>query len=174
MLIASLALAALLSGIDLPWIDWKACPGEYCCYGRWRAVRDVAVWPTYETGKTPLLTVKRGTVVTTKRGIIVTRTPGLIELLKPMTFKDAVIPAGAVINSLYYAGEGFEVFEYDGKIRSAFIGINRPGVYPRSDPQVRVLTVPDEQWWVELETEDGRVGWAIQNGTFALLCEKEH
>ena len=155
----------------LPKIDHDACPFEGCVFGDWKARVQVRLYSTWELPRQPLRrVVERGEVVNAVTGVHITYAPDLIEVLKPLP--QFGLKPGDTIRRYMTRGEGLADFWANGHWLGDFnldgLDIKELGGFGcRRDCPARVKQQGKKEWWVEIKTTDGVVGWTKDASSFA-------
>src|SRR4051794_30113225 len=72
----------------LPYVDNGACPGEYCGYGRWKAVKPAAVYDTWQATRRKIAEISVGKTVVAHTGLVITSKPGVIRMDRDLPDQD--------------------------------------------------------------------------------------
>src|SRR5580700_6112361 len=67
-----------------PVIDYNACPFEGCTFGKWLVTHETTIFTTWEEGRKPWATLKKGEVVTGLTGVHVTWEPDRVQVFQPI------------------------------------------------------------------------------------------
>ncbi len=151
----------------LPKIDRNACPFEGCQFGQWRARERIQLFSTWESGRKPIRTLRKGESVTAVTGIYITFEPTQIEVTAPIP--EYGLRPGDMVLGYMNIGEGFFnawlkgnwIEEFDGS------GIVTPdGSGCRGKCNAKLVKPGRGQWWVEVKTKDGVIGWTRDGNKF--------
>jgi hypothetical protein len=171
-LIGRVALFALLAGFSLPargaspdgpplpYVDRGACPFECCTYREWTVEADTPVRTRRDLKALLLFTARKGESVYGLTGAVVTLQPGRVSVTQDTQIgeesRQITVPAGTVLYSLHYLGEGYSLFWHRGTI------------FPASaeDMKLRPESDPKTVWWVLVENAAGDVGWSERPDNF--------
>ena len=181
--LAALAIAAATTGSradngpQLPYFDWGACPFEGCTYRSWKAERPTTVWLHRDRKGPVAFQVKPGEWLEGITGVVITYKPGVSKVLAPMTLGNdvtvAVVP-GDLLYTLHYAGEGFDLFWFNGKTYADQIASDTPDPDPPpSHLTIQVISRPRCVWWVKVRNAKGQVGWTDQTKNFSHMDQFE-
>ena len=86
-------------------------------------------------------------------------------MLKTYQSDKFIVPAGTLLYTLHNGGEGTTLFWFDGKARWA--DLYAESVHKgNSDYPWDVLSIPEAEWWVKVQTQDGAVGWILSPQDF--------
>jgi hypothetical protein len=66
---------------------------------------------------------------------------------------------GDIIYPLHYAGEGFEVFWYQGKTYSDDLSISNSDSF-------KTISSPSYVWWAKVRNRAGKTGWTNKTNQF--------
>lgn len=174
--VAGLAVSTIVSAQDLPplpYVDKGACPFECCTYRDWRANEKVIAYAEPKERAAKAFSIKKGQWVTAQTGFVVTTKAGVTKVLRPITLgyeqnakgpvsKEGVLrlKPGELLYTLHYAGEGFDLFWYKGKVYSDQISSDEPDPDPPPpELNLQVLSRPAYTWWVRVKRKDGKIGW---------------
>ena len=157
----------------LPFEDAGACPFECCTYRGWEAKKPVVLYRERSEQSAVAYRAKAGEKVQGLTGVVVTNQYGVTRLLKPMTLgyrkndekPQLALHAGELLYTLHYEGEGVELFWYKGQTYSDQIS-------PSGDA-LRVESRPQYDWWVQVKSATGSIGWGKTVDAFAHMdsCE---
>jgi hypothetical protein len=172
-LCASQAPPASRPGPPLPFEDHGACPYELCTYGAWTARETIAVRSGRRRGSPVTFRLARGEKVTAVTGVVVTLRAGRVQYRSPHEMKSASgvvrVEPGQTLYLLTYQGEGFTKAWFDGRLYDELDGSDFFNAVCDDDPNRCVGTVvekPQREWWVQLRTAAGRVGWTDEPDKF--------
>ncbi len=176
---ARLAFAENTDRPKLPYYDWGACPFECCAYRQWVSTRGLNAHVSRSEGSPVTFRVKKDLTVRGLTGVVITRKYGVTRIVKPVQvgiapdgrYPEISLQPGEAVYTLYYQGEGADLFWYRGKAYSAEIAV--PDDAPPDSRIARVLSRPGYEWWVLIQDRDGNAGWTRETGAFAHIdaCE---
>jgi hypothetical protein len=152
---------AFAQGPKVPYKDVGACPFECCVYRKWTANKDTVIYKQMSEKSAIAFRVKRREKVTGVGGVVITKKAGTVRALKDLTAKEnssdftkpeneISIKAGDVFYVLTSLGEGFFQLWYKGKFFQDQIDTN---------PNMKILTMPVDDWWVKIKNRKGQIGW---------------
>jgi len=154
----------------LPVIDGKACPFEGCTFGKWLVVRDTTIFSTWKDERKPVTTLKKGDVVTGLTGVHITYEPDRVKVFQPIP--ELHLKPGDVILRYMYHGEGFADIWVKGQWKKeydcTFIA-EKDGSGCLRDCVAKVVTEGKKDWWVQLKTAKGTIGWTKSDGQFNCM-----
>jgi hypothetical protein len=177
LLIATAPASAQESNVDrahdtkepkLPVIDENACPFEGCTFGAWTVTKESILYSTWQEGRHQIGKLEADAKVTGLTGVHITRKPDRILVKKAIA--DLSVAPGDIILRYMYIGEGFANIwtkgawhkEYD----CTFVS-ERSGEGCLRDCAAVVVDDGVKEWWVEVKTGDGKIGWVLQADNFA-------
>ena len=152
---------------SLPKIDENACPFEGCQFGKWTARERVPIYSTWKLERKLLRTLSKGEAVTALTGIHVTFAPSEIEVTAPMP--QYGLKPGDTIFGYMNIGEGFFSAWFNGYWVGEFEGggIEGPnGSGCRRNCTAKLLKPARSEWWVQIKTKDGTIGWTKDGNKF--------
>ncbi len=158
-----------------PYISKGACPFECCTYREWKTKSAVQLRESIGSEKI-IAEIPAGTSIRALTGEVHVEPEPYAVLAD-----NGMLKAGDVIFFLDYRGEGYTNYWYQGRL-SPDIGADdglasqttencqanaaKDGTDPcwltRLRPQKKFLN----EWWVQLRTKDGKVGWTLNIGQF--------
>jgi hypothetical protein len=155
---------------SLPVIDYRACPFEGCTFRKWIVIKDVALYSTWKEGRKPVTTVKSGQVVTGMTGVHITYQPDRVQVLRPLP--ELHLQAGDILLRYMYRGEGFADIWAKGQWRreydcSFITEGNNAGCL--RDCAAKVIAEGRKDWWVQVKTSEGLLGWAKAEDQFDCM-----
>ena len=180
--LAVLACTATLSraqvapeGPPLPFEDPGACPFEGCVYGEWIAKQPVVALSERQRGSRPAFTIFTGARVRALTGIVITLKAGRVQFRVTQELASTSGPLrvepGQTLYLLTYQGEGFTKAWFGGRIYDGLDGSNFFNAACETEPgrcAGRVVEQPLREWWVQLRTAAGRVGWTDKPEHFTI------
>ena len=152
-----LGLSVTVETPPMPYRDVGACPFECCHYGPWTAGKPATARKTEDSKSPVAFQIKVGEKVTAVTGVVITRKPGTVRMQKAFKTDKFTLPAGALVYTLHYGGEGSTLIWFEGKVSWAELTADNPW---------DVLSIPDTEWWVEVRTHSGAIGWILQPQDF--------
>ncbi len=180
-----LALAAIVGSLGLaaqparepqppmPYEDWDACPFEGCMYREWTALEPVAVRSARRTTAAIVFRLNTGDKVTALTGVVITTKPGRVRFVRPQDLDSSSgrihIDRGQMLYLLTYQGEGFTKAWFDGSLyKDVDTASFHNGVCDVDPNQCsgKIVQPWQYEWWVQIRSRSGRVGWTNQPGKF--------
>jgi hypothetical protein len=152
---------------SLPVIDENACPFEGCTFGAWTVTKETVLYDSWKASRAQIGKLAKDQKVTGLTGVHITNKPDTIRVL-------ADIPAlslkrGDTIFRYMYRGEGFADLWANGKwIKEAdcsFITEKEDGGCSKNC-SAKVIENGDKEWWVQVRTNSGQIGWAKADDNF--------
>lgn len=154
----------------LPVIDYKACPFEGCTFGKWLVVRESTIFSTWKGERKPLATLKKGDVVTGLTGVHITYQPDRVRVFKPIP--ELYLQLGDTILRYMYYGEGSADIWVKGQWRKQYdctFITEKDGSGCLGDCVAKVVSEGKKDWWVQLKTAKGVIGWAKADRQFNCM-----
>lgn len=161
-------------GPAMPIVDVGACPFEGCHYGDWTTNGVVAVRRSRSVRSPVVVRLVKGEQVTALTGAVVIVRPGRVEFSEPtdLASTDGTISArpGDTLYLLSHIGEGFTNAWFKGRffreVDGAMAFFNA-----RCDTQPdlctgRVIQPAQSEWWIQIRTRRGGVGWTNEPEKF--------
>ena len=148
----------------LPKIDEKACPFEGCQFGAWTASDHVQLFSTWKEDRKPVGTVSKGEAVTAITGVHITFEPSEIQVTAPIA--DYGLKPGDTIYGYMYKGEGVFSAWFNGYWVEDFDGSGVADAGCSHKCNAKLLKEGRVEWWVEIKTKDGIVGWTKDTDKF--------
>jgi len=154
----------------LPYYDNGACPFECCVYGAWKSNEEVKAYKEPKNDAPIVFAINKDEKVEAITGFVVTHKVGVTKVIKPIKMgylqgsddneEKLNLKPGELVYTLHYAGEGYDLFWYKGKIYSDQISINKPDRDPPPPHLLlQVISRPDADWWVKIKNNKGQIGW---------------
>lgn len=138
--------------------DIGACPFECCKYGRWNVVRPVALMADWRSPSSATVAeTSAGEEITALTGVVITVRPGLFQVVSNFTLAGMRLNAGDVVYALTNKGEGF--------VKAYFRGFVVEDI-DVSWKELKHLRDAESQWWVQIKTEAGVIGWTSDIKSF--------
>jgi len=162
----------------LPYYDWSACPFECCTYRNWKVIQTVTAYGARSEKSAVVFQAKRGDWVRGTNGVVITKRYGLTKILKPIELgyrpkgrkTELFLQPGTVVYTLHYAGEGMDLFWYNGSTYVDQIAAREPDPEPPPpDLNVQVLSLPTYDWWVKIKNNEGLEGWTRETRKFGNM-----
>ena len=151
----------------LPVIDENACPFEGCTFGEWTVTKETVVYDSWKGGRSPIGKVAKDQKVTGLTGVHITNKPDMIRVL--VDFPALSLKRGDTIFRYMYRGEGFADIWANGKwIKEAdcsFVTEKEDGGCSKNCA-AKVIENGEKEWWVQVRTKSGQVGWAKVDENF--------
>jgi hypothetical protein len=151
----------------LPKIDLNACPFEGCQFGKWTAVQPIPIYSTWEAKRRLLRSLEKSEDVTALTGIYITYEPAIIKVTAPMP--EYGLKPGDTIFAYMPLGEGFFNAWFKGYWVEEFDGSDFQGPEEtkcRGNCTGKFLKPGRTQWWVQVKTKDGTIGWTRDGDKF--------
>ncbi len=151
----------------LPRVDRNACPFEGCQLGKWKAREPVRIFSTWKPGRKLVGVLRKGDDVTALAGIYVTFEPNEYRVTFPMP-QYGLKPGDTVLGYMNI-GEGFFNAWFNGNWVEEFdgSGIAMPdGSGCRKNCTAKLVKQGRSEWWVEVRTANGTVGWTSEGSKF--------
>lgn len=134
------------------------CPGESCQLGAWMAIERTPVYDRDATGAGIAFHLERCETVTAVEGFTRIHRLGVFRVIRPYTVYQGqyegegplAVPRGDSLIVMSYVGEGYFHFWWNGMQVLGEVAEGGP---------VEQLQEADDDWWVLIRKEDGRVGW---------------
>ena len=155
---------------SLPVIDYNACPFEGCTFRKWIVTKDLALYSTWKKGRKPVTTVKSGQVVTGLTGVHITYEPDRVQVLQPLP--ELQLQAGDIILRYMYRGEGFADIWAKGQWRREYdctFITEKDNAGCLRDCAAKVISEGRKDWWVQVKTSEGLIGWAKAEDQFDCM-----
>jgi hypothetical protein len=144
----------------LPHVDEGACPFECCTYRTWTVETATSLHAKRDRGSAIAFSLQPGDSAAAVTGAVITTEPGLVTVLQD-TLLATQAPhqahAGDVLQTLHYRGEGEWLVWLDGNARTVS-DIDGPGFRTEREPSV--------EWWVQIRSAAGKLGWTDQPENF--------
>jgi hypothetical protein len=126
------------------------CPGDQCTYGpHWLAAKDL---PLFDESSQVISSIAERETVTAMGGRYFVLTPGLDQVLQPFSIDGVMANPGDFIYVLMSLGEGWARVVFYGKIIDCQL-------YGMQNPLTRNLLQAQTEWWAQIRTSLGVVGW---------------
>ncbi len=154
----------------LPVIDYKACPFEGCTFRKWIVTKDVTLYSTWKEGRKSVAAVKNGQVVTGLTGVHITYAPDRVQVLQPLP--ELRLQAGDIILRYMYRGEGFADIWAKGQWRREYdctFITEKDNAGCLRDCAAKVISEGRKDWWVQVKTSEGLIGWAKAEDQFDCM-----
>lgn len=151
----------------LPKIDMNACPFEGCRFGQWTVRENVQLFSTWKSDRKPVVTITKGEKVTAITGVHLTVEPSEIRVTAAIP-QYRLVPGDTIFGYMYY-GEGVFSAWFNGYWVENFDG---SGIeYPNEEGCTRncsakLLKEGRMEWWVQIKTHNGVVGWTKDTEKF--------
>jgi hypothetical protein len=151
----------------LPVIDMNACPFEGCTFGKWTVIRKSPLYTTWKADRRVIGTLVKGQVVKGITGVHITRKPDVIHVFQAIP--ELGLKPGDVVLRYMYLGEGYANIWANGRyVKSADLTFvtEKTGSGCLRDCQAAVEENGVKEWWVEVKTSSGKIGWTQANYNF--------
>ena len=159
-----------------PHVERGVCPFECCTYRDWTADSTIRVYREEGSRAAVALLLARGDTFQAVTGNVHIVRLGIVRMRRPYTVfseTDArppnvldTIPLGVNDTAyvLSYRGEGYYDVWIRGQVHAVAAFWDDRRLYPRPTGTPGVLVQePDERWWVQIRTRDGRTGWILMS-----------
>lgn len=163
-------------GPPLPYEDAGACPFEGCKYREWQVNAAASIHAIRRDDSPILATVAKGEKVQALTGVVVTIKASRVQFDKTQQLSSSAGPIevmpGQTLYLLTYLGEGNSRAWLNGTLYRwvDISGVTRAdgwcGFGDRSRCAGRELEKPETQWWVQIRTAAGKVGWTRETTKF--------
>ena len=157
----------------VPFEDAGACPFEGCVYREWTAKAVVIVRVERRRDAPVSFSLQAGEKVTALTGVVVTLRPGRVEFRQPKTLNTSTKPIriepGQTLYLLTYQGEGFTKAWFNGALYrdvDASDFLNAVCDFQPDRCTGRVVERWQSEWWVNVRTRSGRLGWTNEPEKF--------
>jgi hypothetical protein len=154
----------------LPVINYKACPFEGCTFRKWIALKDVTLYSNWKEDRKPVTTVNAADVVTGITGVHITYEPDRIQMLQPLP--ELGLQSGDILLRYMYRGEGFADVWTNGQWHRSFncsFIIEKNSTGCRFDCSAKVISEGRKEWWVQVKTSQGVLGWTKSADQFNCM-----
>jgi len=155
---------------SLPVIDYNACPFEGCTFRKWIVARKTTVFSSWKDDRKPVVALMKGDVVTGLTGVHITYEPDHVKVFKPVP--ELNLHPGDMILRYMYHGEGFADIWMRGQWKKEYdctFITEKDGSGCLRDCIAKVVSEGKKDWWVQLKTAKGAVGWAKDEGQFNCM-----
>lgn len=158
-------LHSALAEPQLPVIDENVCPFEGCTFGKWKVAKESTVYSSWKDDRAQIAKLSTGQEVTGLTGVHITRKPDRILVKRDLP--NLGLKRGDVVLRYMYIGEGFANVWAGGKWHKeedcSFIS-EKDGMGCLRDCAAVVIENGVKEWWVQIKTADGKIGWVrVQN-----------
>lgn len=153
----------------VPYYDWGACPFECCTYREWITDASVLLRPAVGATQAVVETLARGEHVQAVTGVVVTRRTGRVKMLRAATLDPAnpvTVRAGDILHTLHPRGEGVDVFWFKGRLHEHELYASAADPAHPPNREWQVLSIPRTEWWVQIKSARGRMGWSNEPQKF--------
>ena len=150
----------------LPVLYEKACPFEGCTFREWTVAQLSTMHPSWEDSRSVVATLKVGEKVTGITGVLVVRKPDRFLVKRPIAHLS--LKAGDVILQYVEWGEGSADLWAKGVWYKSFDWgqTGEDGDLVLSDENITLVEHGSSEWWVQVKTLRGKVGWVLANDNF--------
>ena len=134
----------------------RACPGECCVYGEWRADSSLVAYNSPRTTDPPGFTIAPGTRFIADSGHVYITGIALVAVHDSVSDRPAwAWSAGDTLVLLDYLGEGHYRVWSKGEVRETggFWGAEA------AKPVAELIGRYGSEWWAAVRMRDGRAGW---------------
>jgi hypothetical protein len=154
----------------LPVINYRACPFEGCMFRKWIALKDVTLYSNWKEDRKTVTTVKAAEVVTGVTGVHITYEPDRIQVLQPLS--ELGLQPGDILLRYMYRGEGFADVWTKGQWHRTFncsFITEKNSTGCRFDCAAKVISEGRKEWWVQVKTSQGVLGWTKSEDQFNCM-----
>ena len=148
----------------LPKINENACPFEGCQFGAWTATDDLQLYSTWKEDRKPVAKLSKGAPVTAVTGIHITFEPDEIQVTAAIA--QYGLKPGDTVFGYMNLGEGFFNAWFNGYWVEDFDGSGVDGFGCERKCNAKLLKAGHSEWWVEIKTKDGVIGWTQETTKF--------
>ena len=155
------------------YVDEGACPFECCHYGKWKVHSATWLFAKPDKSSRKILQIPAGKKVIAVTGKVITTKPGAVDVVRPFVDEYSHIhyTPGDRIAVYTYLGEGFFKIWHNGTFHEAeipFILHGHGGFVKCAEEQTcwGRGTLPESEWWIQLKTQSGSIGWTNQPENF--------
>ena len=152
----------------LPVVDLNACPFEGCTFGKWTVIKKSVLYTSWKSDRTVTGNLLKGEIVVGITGVHVTSKPDRIRVVQQIP--DLGLKPGDIILRYMYQGEGFANIWANGKYMEStdcsFI-TEKNGDGCSRDCKAVVEEDGAREWWVQVKSSSGKIGWTLVNDNFA-------
>jgi hypothetical protein len=149
----------------LPVIYEKACPFEGCTFRNWTVKTESTMYSSWHDKRSAVATLKAGEKVIGLTGVLVTRRPDRFLVKLPIPYLS--LKVGDVILQYAEWGEGTaDLWANEVWYKSFDWGQTEQGNLILSDDNVTLVEHGSREWWVQVKTISGKVGWVLADGNF--------
>jgi hypothetical protein len=155
---------------SLPVIDKNACPFEGCTFRKWVVLADSTIFSSWNEDRKPVATLKKGDVVTGLTGMHITHEPDRIRVFKPIP--ELRLQPGDIVLRYMYHGEGSADIWIKGHWEKSYdctFITEKDGSGCLGDCVAKVVSEGKKDWWVELKTAKGSIGWTKVENQFDCM-----
>jgi hypothetical protein len=167
------ASSQIAQGPPVPYEDIGACPFEGCVYREWQANAPVEILAERRTDSAVISLIAKGERVQALTGVVVTIKAGRIQTDTPRELPAdggtlALMP-GQTLFLLTYLGEGHSKAWFNQRLYKwvdASVALNGACQFIPERCKGWTVERPQSEWWVQIRTASGRVGWTLDTGKF--------
>jgi hypothetical protein len=171
VLLAALpAFAQSQRGPVTPIVEEGACPFEGCIFAEWTVNQPVEVRATRSEIAPVAFQLNPGERVQALTGVLVTTKAGRVQFRERTDIKGfGLRDPGESFFLLHADGEGFVTIWYEGQTYRQIDSTTFLNGVCDARPEKcagRVVEEPESEWWVQIRTRSGRVGWTRESFRF--------
>jgi hypothetical protein len=169
----AIANSQTAQGPPVPYEDPGACPFEGCVYREWQANAPVDIHAERRIDSAVIASIAKGERVQALTGVVVTIKAGRIQ---SDTRQELVAEGGPLVlmpgQTLYlltYLGEGHSKAWFNQRLYKwvdASTALNGACQFVPERCKGWTVERPQSQWWVQIKTASGKVGWTLDAGKF--------
>ncbi|HZQ97061.1 MAG TPA: hypothetical protein VFA67_18765 [Candidatus Sulfotelmatobacter sp.] len=152
---------------SLPVIDENACPFEGCTFGKWKVIKESAVYSSWRSDRRQIDRIKPGQEVLGLTGVHVTLKPDRILVRREIPRLG--LKPGDVLLRYMTIGEGFANIWAKGawhKEEDCSFITEKDGSGCSRDCAAVVGEYGVNEWWVKIKISDEKVGWVRVDENF--------
>jgi beta-lactamase regulating signal transducer with metallopeptidase domain len=153
--------------LPVPYVQKDACPFEGCTYGIWDVLKDTDVYKEPDTNSQVSGLLKHGEKIRALTGEVHVIPGRAIATGQPPSSVRDLDPEKEIF-ILDYIGEGRSRVFQDGNFAEVKIARSKNQCMENPDLKycwVEILEEPIVNWWVSIESLDGKIkGWALMEG----------
>lgn len=160
----------------VPYEDEGACPFEGCVYRQWQANDTVEVHAERRLDSPVLFRLAKGEKVQALTGVVVTIKAGRVQYDKPQRLNTSSGPIdirpGQTLFLLTYQGEGFTKAWFnrrlytDVDVSAVTWADGYCGWGDKEKCSGREVEKSRTEWWVQVRSVSGQVGWTLETRKF--------
>ncbi len=146
----------------LPRIERHACPFECCTFREWTVTEASDLYDNWQQSRKKIGKLPQGAKVQGLDGIYITFFPDRVRATRD--YPEEGIKAGDEFLRYMYVGEGSAQFWFNGKFDTLSMAVSGSECYKGCAAEL--LAAGKKEWWVQVKTSDGKLGWVLAHGNF--------